>query len=202
MDTFDPAQIQFSFDVEKAVMLYPELVTLSDDLKVVNSVAVSHEVSADGLTSTFHLYSGMPWSDGTPIDANTVAYSINRALDSCIDSGVAYYLCNIKGATDFNSKTCDAGADGLDKTSLIGQSIVDADPQTLKLTTEAPAAYFLAAVTSPTYFAVPKQLLDRYASVLSMARGAWREEHGERSMARGAWREEHGERSIVKGDIA
>jgi peptide/nickel transport system substrate-binding protein/oligopeptide transport system substrate-binding protein len=162
IDNLDPAQIQFAFDYEKAVMIYPQLVTLTDDLKVVDSAASSHEVSADGLTYTFHLHSGMQWSDGTPIDANSFAYSINRALDPCFASQVSYYLDNIKGAVAFNSKTCDAGPDGLDKTSLIGQSIVVADPQTLKLTLEAPAAYFLAAVTYPTYFDVPKQLIDKY----------------------------------------
>jgi peptide/nickel transport system substrate-binding protein/oligopeptide transport system substrate-binding protein len=163
IDTFDPGQIEFSFDYEKAVMIYPQLVTLTDDLKVVDSAAVSHEVSADGLTYTFHLHSGMKWSDGTPIDANSFAYSINRALDPCIASVVAYYLYNIQGATAFNSKTCDADlTTGLDKTSLIGKSIVVADPLTLKLKIEAPAAYFLAAVTYPTSFAVPKQLIDKY----------------------------------------
>jgi oligopeptide transport system substrate-binding protein len=164
IDNIDPAQIQFGWDYEKAVMLYPELVTLDDNLKVVDSAASSHEVSADGLTYTFHLHSGMQWSDGTPIDANTFAYSINRALDPCIASGVAYYLYNIKGATDFNdAKNCTAGPDGLTTTgTLIGKSIVVSDPQTLKLTIEAPAAYFLAAVTYPTYFAVPKQLIDKY----------------------------------------
>jgi len=164
IDNIDPAQIQFGWDYEKAVMLYPELVTLDDNLKVVDSAASSHEVSADGLTYTFHLHSGMQWSDGTPIDANSFAYSINRALDPCIASGVAYYLYNIKGATAYNdAKNCTAGADGLTTTgTLIGKSIVVSDPQTLKLTIEAPAAYFLAAVTYPTYFAVPKQLIDKY----------------------------------------
>jgi oligopeptide transport system substrate-binding protein len=164
IDNIDPAQIQFAFDYEKGKMIYPELVTLTDDLKVVDSAASSHEVSADGLTYTFHLHSGMQWSDGTPIDANSFAYSINRALDPCIASGVAYYLYNIKGATDFNdAKNCTAGSDGLTTTgTLIGKSIVVSDPQTLKLTIEAPAAYFLAAVTYPTYFAVPKQLIDKY----------------------------------------
>src|SRR4029453_7377794 len=71
LDTFDPAQIQFGFDYEKAVMIYPQLVTLTDDLKVADSAAQSHEISADGLTYTFHLRTGMQWSDGTPIDANS-----------------------------------------------------------------------------------------------------------------------------------
>ena len=162
IDTFDPAQIQFAFDYEKAVMIYPELVTLTDDLKVVDSAAMSHEVSADGLTYTFHLHSGMQWSDGTPIDANSFAYSINRALDPCFASGVSYYLFNLKGAVAFNSKTCDAGADGLDKTSLIGYSIVAATRRPSSSRWRRPPPYFLAAATYPTFFAVPKQLIDKY----------------------------------------
>ena len=56
-----------------------------------------HEISADGLTYTFHLHQGMTWSDGTPIDATTFAYSINRALDPCLGSGTAYYLYDHHG---------------------------------------------------------------------------------------------------------
>src|SRR5262245_65056119 len=108
LDTFDPGQIQFGFDYDKAQMIYPALITLTDDLKPIDWAAKSHEVSSDGLTYTFHLNSGMKWSDGTAIDANTFAYAINRSLDPCFASGVSYYNLNIKGATDFNGQTCDA----------------------------------------------------------------------------------------------
>src|SRR4029077_14152495 len=160
LDSLDPGQIQFGFDYDKAQMIYPPLITLTDDLKPVDWAAKSHEVSSDGLTYTFHLNSGMKWSDGTAIDANTFAFAINRSLDPCFASGVSYYNLNIKGATDYNSKTCVAAADGLDKTAataLIGKSIVAADPLTLKVTIEAPAAYFLSEMSYPTYWGVPKQ---------------------------------------------
>jgi ABC-type oligopeptide transport system substrate-binding subunit len=107
----------------------------------------------------------MKWSDGTAIDANTFAYAISRSLDPCFAIGVSHYNLNIKGATDYNSKICDAGADGLDKTAakaLIGKSIVVADPLTLKVTIEAPAAYFLSEMSYPTFWGVPKQLIDKY----------------------------------------
>src|SRR4029077_19083273 len=142
LDSLDPGQIQFGFDYDKAQMIYPALITLTDDLKPVDWAAKSHEVSSDGLTYTFHLNSGMKWSDGTAIDANTFAFAINRSLDPCFASGVSYYNLNIKGATDYNSKTCVAatGSDewaGLDetaKTALIGKSIVVSDPLTLAVT--------------------------------------------------------------------
>ena len=37
-------------------------------------------------TYTFKIRPGLKWSDGTPIDANTFAYSINRSLSPCTGS--------------------------------------------------------------------------------------------------------------------
>ena len=165
LDTLDPGAIQFGVDYDKAQMIFPQLITLTDDLKPIDWAAKSHEISSDGKTYTFHLNSGMKWSDGKAIDANTFAYSINRSLDPCFASPVSYYNLNIVGATDYSSKTCDAGTDGLDKTAataLIGKSIVVADPLTLKVTIEAPAAYFLSEMSYPTFWGVPKQLIDQH----------------------------------------
>jgi ABC-type oligopeptide transport system substrate-binding subunit len=162
-DTLDPAQVQFGWDYDKSQLLFPSLIALSDDLKPYDFAAQSHEVSSDGLTWTFHVRSGMKWSDGSTIDANTFAYSINRALDPCLASPVASYLYNIKGASDFNNATCPAGATASTDT-LIGKSIVVSDPLTLKLTLDAPAAYFLGTFSYPTSWAVPKQLVDKYGA--------------------------------------
>jgi peptide/nickel transport system substrate-binding protein/oligopeptide transport system substrate-binding protein len=165
VDTLDPAQIQFGFDYGVAQLIFPQLVTLDAKQQPADWAAESHQISADGLTYTFHLHKGMTRADGTPIDATTFAYSISRALDPCIASGVSYYNLNIKGATDYNSKLCDASADGLDKTAataLIGKSIAVSDPLTLKVTLEAPAAYFLSEMSYPTFWGVPKQLVDKY----------------------------------------
>ena len=54
------------------------------------------------------------------------------------------------------------GLDTTAKTALIGKSIVVADPLTLKVTTEAPAAYFLSKMSYPTFWGVPQQLIDKY----------------------------------------
>src|SRR5215813_5678045 len=67
----------YSFTVESKV--FPGLLTLDQNLNVVPSAAESMPtVSADGLTYTFKIRSGLKWSDGTAIDANSFAYSINR----------------------------------------------------------------------------------------------------------------------------
>lgn len=159
--TLDPALINFDVDFQVAQLVFPSLVALDEQGKPIDWAAERHEVSANGLTYTFHLRKGMQWSDGAPIDASAFAYSINRALDPCTRSDVANYLYNIKGAAEFNGGQCPTGAK-VSATTLIGKSIVVTDPLTLTVTLEAPAGYFLAALSYPTSFAVPKALIDQY----------------------------------------
>jgi peptide/nickel transport system substrate-binding protein/oligopeptide transport system substrate-binding protein len=164
LDTLDPAQIQFGFDYGIAQLIFPQLVTLDEKQQPVDWAAESHEISADGLTYTFHLRKGMAWSDGTPIDATAFAYSINRALDPCLESYVvSYYLFDLAGAEAFHSSACPDGAIKSAAT-LIGASIQTPDPLTLRLTLAHPAGYFLAALTSPPSWAVPQALVERYTS--------------------------------------
>jgi oligopeptide transport system substrate-binding protein len=161
LNSIDPA-LAGTRDAVKAQLVFPELITLDDSGKPLDWAAKSYEVSSDGLTWTFHLRPGMKWSDGTAIDANTFVYSINRALDPCLASGVAGYLFNIKGASDFYSATCPTTTvNGLSGNAL--DSVKAPDAQTLKLTLEAPAAYFLGAFSLGNAAAVPKQLIDKYA---------------------------------------
>jgi peptide/nickel transport system substrate-binding protein/oligopeptide transport system substrate-binding protein len=162
LNAIDPALIEYGGDYDKAQLVFPPLVMLDDAGKPVDWAAQSHETSGDGLTYTFHLRPSMRWSDGVPIDANTFAYSINRALDPCFASPVASYLFNLKGAAAFNATPCRAGANGLSADTLVGTSIVVTDPLTLTLHLKQPAAYFLGAFSYPTSWAVPKQLIDRY----------------------------------------
>lgn len=167
LDSFDPALIQFGGDYYKAQLVFPPFVTFDNANNIIPWGADKWETSSDGLTWTFHIHPGMKWSDGSAIDANTYAYSMNRSLDPCTASGVGYYLSGtgaelIKGSVDFNNGTCPTGAT-TSSTTLVGQSIVVTDPLTLKITLSNPAAYFLAALTYPTAWAQPKQLITQFA---------------------------------------
>ena len=53
----------------------------ADDFATVPGLAESWEGSADGLTWTYTLREGLEWSDGTPLTAEDVAYTINRSRD-------------------------------------------------------------------------------------------------------------------------
>ncbi len=163
--TLDPARVTDFYSYFPIYMTFPALVTLNDQLQVAPWAADGMPtVSSDGMTYTFKVRSGMKWSDGTPIDANTFAYSINRSLNPCTKSNVASYLYPIKDASTFNGESC--GSDGKTVSgsisTLIGDSITATDAQTLVIKLTAPAAYFLEALSYPTSFAQPQQLIDKY----------------------------------------
>jgi peptide/nickel transport system substrate-binding protein len=68
---FDVWNLQYATLTDKA----------ADDFATVPGLAESWEASDDGLTYTYHLREGMQWSDGEPLTANDVVYTINRSRD-------------------------------------------------------------------------------------------------------------------------
>lgn len=78
--TLDPAQAVDLASAQAQEMIFTGLVMENDQLQPTGQLATSWDVSPDGLTYTFHLRTGMKFSDGTPLNANDVAYSIDRAL--------------------------------------------------------------------------------------------------------------------------
>ena len=166
--TLDPPNSTVVYSVQWDSVLYPGLVVLDKNLTAIPWAAQAlPTVSSDGLTWTFKVKSGLKWSDGTPITAETYAFSMNRALNPCNAFNAAYYLYAIKDAVTFNtSETCDTTTNtvkGSIKT-LVGDSIVVTDPQTLTITLQSPATYFLYAMTYPTSYAVPEQLISQYGN--------------------------------------
>jgi len=162
LETLDPALVEFGTDYDKAQMIFPALITIDDNGKAIDWAAASHSVSTDGLTYTFKLRPNLKWSDGTPITAATYAYSINRSEDPCTASPVSNYLDPVVGATDLYSETCPTGATHVSDT-LIGKSLIVADPQTLQVKLTQPTGFFLGAFSYSTTWAVPQQLIDKYA---------------------------------------
>ena len=77
---FDPAQMTSPADVDVLRNLFSGLYRFDDKLHLVPDVATSlPEISADGLTYTFHLREGAHFSNGDPITSDDVLFSWNRA---------------------------------------------------------------------------------------------------------------------------
>lgn len=163
--TMDPAQVQDYYSYFPVELVFPSMLALSAAGTPIPWAAQSMPTfdSANN-TYTFTIRPNLKWSDGTPINANTFAYSINRALSPCTASPVTYYLFALKDSSTFATESCKS--DGVTVSgkiaSLIGDSITVPDSQTLVLTLSAPAPYFLEAICYPTADAQPEQLITKY----------------------------------------
>ena len=62
-------------------LIYDTLAAYDANGKPVPNLAKSWDISADGLTYTFHLHDGIKCNDGSPLDANDVKYTMDRDLD-------------------------------------------------------------------------------------------------------------------------
>ena len=156
--TLDPPQITDLYSSQTVQMISTGLVEENDQLQVTPVLASSWDVSTDGLTYTFHLKSSLKFSDGTPLTAQDVAYSIDRALSPALYNATyapGLYLGLIK----------DAAQRGKGKVStLIGDSLKVVDNNTLQIILAQKAAYFLQSLTYPTAWVVEKALVDKWGT--------------------------------------
>src|SRR5260370_10380395 len=83
--TLDPAREPTHLGAFPLALLYSGLVALDQHNTPRLADAERLNVSGDGLTYTFTLRAGLRFSDGTPITAADVAYSLDRAIGPCHD---------------------------------------------------------------------------------------------------------------------
>jgi oligopeptide transport system substrate-binding protein len=142
--TLDPA---ISADMSShlyVMQIFSGLVRLDQDLNIVPDIAESWEESPDGKTYTFHLQQGVKFQNGREVKAADFKYSWERACDPATGSGTAAtYLGDIVGAKDML-----AGKAG----QISGVEVLD--DHTLRVTIDAPKAYFLDKLAYPTAFVV------------------------------------------------
>lgn len=100
-------------------------------LKPTPALAERWDISADGLTWTFHLRAAR-WSNGEPITAQDCIDSWRRILTPSLGADYAYMLYMIRGAEAFNKGTGDFAQVGL----------AAPDDRTLVVHLTAPTPYF------------------------------------------------------------
>ncbi len=132
-------------------MIYSGLVRSDFNMNVVPDQA-TWDVSSDGKVYTFHLKSGIMFSDGTPVTAQTYAYSLTRALLPEVQSPTASLFEGvIAGASDvLKGKT----------RVLTGVRAINA--LTLQITLTHPTPYFLQMLTNPIYYPVNQRVIEAY----------------------------------------
>ncbi len=148
----DPTQATDTQSMTVAAMLYSGLVTLNSSLTVQKELAASYGVSPDSLIWTFHLRPHLQFSDGSPLTSHDVAYSIDRALQPATHaSNCTNYLGMIQDANKLQSGQI---------RSLIGDSLLTPDNQTVIIKLSQPTPYFLTALAYPCSYVVEKGLMN------------------------------------------
>ncbi|MCA9541118.1 MAG: peptide ABC transporter substrate-binding protein [Myxococcales bacterium] len=115
--------------------------------------AVNWEVSADGLTYTFHLRPDGRWSNGDPVTAEDFRYSWLRVLDKSNGSPYADMLFTIRGAEDYYEGR-------LRDPDAVGVKVID--PLTLEVKLEYVAPYFLELAAFYTYRPVHRATVEAH----------------------------------------
>jgi oligopeptide transport system substrate-binding protein len=143
--------------------LDPALATLPDEFFIIRALAeglvtpapdggaplpaaaTRWEVSADGLTYTFHLRPGATWSNGDPVTAADFIASYRRVLSPATGAPKAALFFLVRGAEEFyRGQSADFSTVGFHA----------ADARTLVVTLQRPAPQFLAHVASGPWIPV------------------------------------------------
>ena len=136
--TLDPNLAQDYFSITPVEQLYLGLTNLNNETGHPEpELAEAWTVSDDGLTWTFNMRKDAVWSDGTPVTAKDVEYSVKRAVKPETASPYAYVLYLIKNAAAINQTA--VPTDTYDIDSLGVKAL---DDYTVQFTLEAPAPYF------------------------------------------------------------
>ncbi len=96
-DSIDPLQGQFAAAALIYKQIYLPLTDYGPDGKLAPGLAGSWKVSDNGLRWTFDLYHNQRWSDGAPLTARDVLFSVHRALNpdtGYADAGDFYLIRN------------------------------------------------------------------------------------------------------------
>src|ERR1022692_4780234 len=80
IDSMNPFVAQADYAYVSYEYIYPQLVQYNSKLEIEPDFARSWSTSADGRTWTFHTVPNAKWSDGKPLTAADVAWTINEVI--------------------------------------------------------------------------------------------------------------------------
>jgi oligopeptide transport system substrate-binding protein len=113
------------------------------------------DISADGLTYTFHLRADVTWSNGDPLTAQDFVWSFQRILSPKLASEYSYMVWPLKNAQAYN--------DGkLADFAQVGARAVD--NRTLELTLAAPCPWLLALAAHQAWYPVHRATLEKFGA--------------------------------------
>ncbi len=150
-DGIDPGVTNNSFAKYVLNNCFEGLVTYDESGSVVPGNAESWDISDDGTVYTFHLRSGLKWSDGSPLTAQDYVYAYQRVLTPATAaqymSMFTDYIVNAKEFYEGSATADELGIKALDDT-------------TLEITLMKPTAYFVDLASMWCFDPVQKATID------------------------------------------
>ncbi len=138
LSQLDPAQVDAAVDITFLQEVFTGLYKFDKNLKIVpDGTKDMPEVSADGLTYTFHLRNDVVFSNGDKVTAKDWIWTWTRTLR--LNGSYASNLYPVQGGSEV--------ADG--KTTTVS-GLSAPDDYTLKAVLTAPAGYWLSQLAMPT----------------------------------------------------
>lgn len=122
---FLPYFQQNGWDGNVTSVIFASLVSTDKQGKPIPELAEKWDVSSDQLTYTFHLRKNLKFSDGSPLTADDVAFTLTLLHDKAYEGEVDISQYAVKGGKEYKEGKA---------TSIEGIQVVD--PQTIKITTE------------------------------------------------------------------
>jgi oligopeptide transport system substrate-binding protein len=151
----DPQVIVSFSDMTVSLAFFEGLTAVDEATSApVPGLAESWAVSGDGLEWTFRLRPGLRWSDGVPLTADDVVFSLRRSLSPRLGSEYAYVLFALRGAEDHQSGKAPAEAIG----------VRAPDARTVVVTLSRPAPALPSIFTLPVTFPVPRHVIERHGA--------------------------------------
>ncbi|MEA2780657.1 MAG: oligopeptide transport system substrate-binding protein [Rhodospirillaceae bacterium] len=152
-ETLDPQKLTGVPEANITYELYEGLTTLDDHGNPTGGVAKSWDISDDGKVYTFHLRDDAKWSNGQPITADDVVYTLRRIVDPKVNAEYAYIYAPIVNADAIN------GGKEKDLTKL---GVVAVDPHTVKITLKASTPYFTGLLAHSSSQIVNREAVEKY----------------------------------------
>ena len=153
VESLDPQKGIALYDVSVQHELMEGLTALDMDLKPVPGAALSWDVSADGLTYTFHLRPDGKWSNGDPVTAEDFVYAMRRGVDPKTGASDPLSLRPI-----LNAEAIIVGEIS-DPTKLGVEAV---DPLTLKIRLQAPCVIFPLRMTDNTAMPLHRATIEKW----------------------------------------
>lgn len=135
---FNPYFFVNGWDENVTNVIFSRLIDWDSQGKLVPGLAESWQVSPDNKVYTIKLRPNLTFSDGSPLTAEDVAFTLTVLLDPKYDGDTDISLAHITGGADYKAGKAD---------SVSGLKVID--PLTLQISTDEPGATTLAKIGGP-----------------------------------------------------